>query len=71
MQPTKILADENYLLGGKVPLIDLIDACNAFLDNLDIRYSITEEVDDEKETDSLLNKIENTNLVKLEVNSKG
>ena len=45
--PAKISVDENFLIGGKVLLTDLLDACNTFLDSLDIRFDVTEEVDED------------------------
>ncbi|MEM7621178.1 MAG: hypothetical protein AAF228_12095 [Pseudomonadota bacterium] len=46
--PSDIQIDDNYLLGGKIPLTDVLDACNTFLDSIDIRYDVMEDATESK-----------------------
>lgn len=52
--PSRISVEDEFLLGGKVPLADILDACNSFLDSIDIRYDVMEDVPEEEseETDA-------------------
>ncbi len=48
-QPVCISANENFLLGGKVRLVALIDVCTTFLDSLDARFGMVEDEEQAEE----------------------
>lgn len=54
-QPQRIAVDDNFRLGGKAPLLELLEACNSFLDSLDIRFDVVEEVEETSEETQIPN----------------
>lgn len=47
--PSQVNVDDSFLLGGKIPLSAVLEACNTFLDSIDIRYDVMEDVVEENE----------------------
>ncbi len=67
--PKRISVDENFLLGGTAPLVELLEACNGFLDSLDIRFDVVEEVDEATEGTQVSHIADKDEILQVEAKS--
>lgn len=63
--PSQIIIDDNFLLAGKIPLADILDACNTFLDSIDIRYDVMEDVIEDEPDIEIETTVTDTSAPKL------